>query len=188
MSKTITDTAALAAIGAATRELQLPQIRADAGVLAETAQRQQSSYLAFLAEVLSVDVDHRLERRKQRRVIEAKFPRMTRLGEFDLAAAPSVNPATIATLASGSYLDAGEPVVSARRQRHRQVPSADQSRCRRLRARTSGPVRHHRPTRQRARRSRRRSQALSDCSENGCWWWGVLVCLGWLESIESGGD
>lgn len=95
-----------AAIGAATRELQLPQIRARTGVLAETAQRQQSSYLAFLAEVLSVDVDHRVERRKQRRVIEAKFPRMTRLGEFDLAATPSVNPATIATLASGSYLDA----------------------------------------------------------------------------------
>jgi hypothetical protein len=43
MAKTMTDTAALAAIGAATRELQLPQIRADAGALAETAQRQQSS-------------------------------------------------------------------------------------------------------------------------------------------------
>lgn len=108
MAKTMTDTAALAAIGAATRELQLPQIRADAGALADTAQRQQSSYLAFLAEVLSVEVDHRIERRKQRRVVEAKFPRMKRLGEFDLTAAPSVNPATIATLASGSYLDAGE--------------------------------------------------------------------------------
>jgi DNA replication protein DnaC len=111
MAKTMTDTAALAAIGAATRELQLPQIRTDAGVLAETAQRQQSRYLAFLAEVLSIEVDHRVERRRQRRVVEAKFPRMKRLGEFDLTATPSVNPATIATLASGSYLDAGEPVV-----------------------------------------------------------------------------
>jgi DNA replication protein DnaC len=107
----MTDTAAIAAIGAATRELQLPQIRADATTLAETAQRQQSSYLAFLAEVLSVEVDNRIERRKQRRVSEAKFPRTKRLSEFDLAAAPSVNPATIATLANGSYLDAGEPVV-----------------------------------------------------------------------------
>ena len=111
MAKTMTDNAALASIGAATRELQLPQIRSDAGRLAELAQRQQSTYLAFLAEVLAVEVDHRVERRKQRRITEAKFPRMKRLAEFDLTATPGVNPATIATLASGSYLDAGEPVV-----------------------------------------------------------------------------
>ena len=36
---------------------------------------------------------------------------MKRLADFDLAAAPTVNAATIATLASCSYLDAGEPVV-----------------------------------------------------------------------------
>ena len=111
MAKTMTDNAALASIGAATRELQLPQIRSDAGRLAEIAQRQQATYLAFLAEVLAVEVDHRVERRKQRRITEAKFPRMKRLAEFDLTAAPGVNPATLATLASGSYLDAGEPVV-----------------------------------------------------------------------------
>jgi DNA replication protein DnaC len=111
MAKNMTDNAALASIGAATRELQLPQIRADAGLLAEHAKRQQATYLAFLAEVLAVEVDHRVERRKQRRIIEAKFPRMKRLGEFDLDAAPGVNPATIAGLASGAYLAAGEPVV-----------------------------------------------------------------------------
>lgn len=44
--------------------------------LAELAQRQQASYLAFLAEVLAVEVDQRVERRKKRRVTEAKFPRM----------------------------------------------------------------------------------------------------------------
>jgi DNA replication protein DnaC len=109
-TKTMSDTAALAAIGAATRELQLPQLRAEAGRIAELAQRQQASYLAFLAEALSVEVDHRVERRKQRRVTEAKFPRVKRLAEFDIAMSP-VPPATIATLASGSYLDAGEPVV-----------------------------------------------------------------------------
>jgi DNA replication protein DnaC len=111
MAKTMTDNAALASIGAATRELQLPQIRADAARLAEHAQRQQATYLAFLAEVLAVEVDHRVERRKQRRIVEAKFPRMKRLAEFDLDAAPGVNPATIAGLASGAYLTAGEPVV-----------------------------------------------------------------------------
>jgi DNA replication protein DnaC len=107
----MTDTAAIAAIGAATRELRLPVVRADAARLAEIAQRSQLSYLAFLAEVLAVEVDERAERRRQRRVTEARFPRIKRLADFDLTAAPTINPATLATLASGAYLQAGEPVV-----------------------------------------------------------------------------
>jgi DNA replication protein DnaC len=107
----MTDTAAAASIGAATRELRLPVVRADAARLAEIAQRSQQSYLAFLAEVLAAEVDERTERRRQRRVSEARFPRIKRLADFDLAVAPTVNAATIATLASCAYLDAGEPVV-----------------------------------------------------------------------------
>jgi DNA replication protein DnaC len=111
MTTTMTDTAALASIGAATRELRLPVVRADAAHMAEVAQRSQASYLGFLAEVLAAEVDERAERRRARRVHEARFPRMKRLADFDLSAAPSVNPATIATLAGGAYMDAGEPVV-----------------------------------------------------------------------------
>ena len=109
--KTISDTAALAAIGAATRDLQLPRLRIEAARLAEDAQRQHSSYLGFLAEALSVEVDHRGERRRQRRVQEAKFPRIKRLADFDPTMNKTINPATIATLATGAYLTAGEPVV-----------------------------------------------------------------------------
>jgi DNA replication protein DnaC len=79
--------------------------------MAEVAQRAQATYLAFLAEVLAAEVDERAERRRARRVHEARFPRLKRLADFDLAAAPSVNPATIATLAAGAYMDSGEPVV-----------------------------------------------------------------------------
>jgi DNA replication protein DnaC len=61
--------------------------------------------------MLSAEVDDRSERRRLRRVHEAKFPRTKRLGDFDLAAAPSINAATIAMLASGSYLETGDPVV-----------------------------------------------------------------------------
>jgi DNA replication protein DnaC len=107
----MTDTAAVAAIGAATRELRLPVVRTDAARLAEIAGRSQLSYLAFLAEVLSAEIDERAERRRTRRIHEARFPRLKRLGDFDLGAAPTVNPATIAALAAGGYLDAGEPVV-----------------------------------------------------------------------------
>jgi DNA replication protein DnaC len=107
----MTDTAAAAAIGAATRELRLPIVRTDAGRLAEIAQRSQQSYLAFLAEVLSAEVDERSERRRQRRITEARFPRIKRLADFDVASVPSISSATISTLAAGAYLDAGEPVV-----------------------------------------------------------------------------
>ena len=101
---TMSDTAALAAIGAATRDLQLPRLRLEAARLADDAQRQHATYLGFLAEALSVEVDHRQERRRQRRVQEAKFPRIKRLADFDSTMNTTVNPAMIATLATGNYL------------------------------------------------------------------------------------
>ena len=107
----MTDTAAAASIGAATLELHLPTVRAEATRRAEIAQRQQASYLAFLADVLAAEVDDRAERRRARRVHEARFPRVKRLADFDLGAAPGINAATIAGLAAGTYLHAGEPVV-----------------------------------------------------------------------------
>lgn len=110
MSKMSND-AALAAIGAATRELRLPIVRQEAAHLFEVAVRTQQSYLAFLAEVLSAEVDERAEHRRQRHIAEARFPRTKRLADFDLDAAPSINPATFATLAALNFLDAGEPVV-----------------------------------------------------------------------------
>jgi len=108
---TTTDTAAIAAIEAAARELKLPMVRAEAVRLAEDAKRSKLSYLGFLAELLETEVDSRADRRRQRRIGEAKFPRLKRLADFDLDAAPTVNPATIATLAAGSYIKAGDPVV-----------------------------------------------------------------------------
>src|ERR1700722_7470542 len=103
----MTDTAAQASIGAATRDLHLPTVRAECVRLAEVAERSQATYLGYLAEILSAEVDERAERRRQRRVHEARFPRIKRLSVFDLSAAPSVNAATIAMLASGSYLTTG---------------------------------------------------------------------------------
>jgi hypothetical protein len=55
----MTDTAAKAAIGAASRELHLPTVRTESTRLAEMAERGQSTYLGYLAEVLSAEVDER---------------------------------------------------------------------------------------------------------------------------------
>ncbi|QQZ19007.1 IS21-like element helper ATPase IstB [Rhodococcus sp. 21391] len=105
------DAAAQAAIGAATRELHLPTIRTEAVRIAEIAVREQQSNLAFLAEVLAAEVDDRTERRRTRRLNDAKFPRIKRLADFDVDAVPGISAGTLGHLAAGGYLDAGEPVV-----------------------------------------------------------------------------
>jgi DNA replication protein DnaC len=109
---TRSDQAAQAAIGAAARELRLPTIRAEATRLAEIAVRERQSYLVFLAELLAAEVDDRAERRRTRRITEAKFPRMKRLSEFNVDIVPTIQAAQLATLASGAYLKAGEPIVA----------------------------------------------------------------------------
>jgi DNA replication protein DnaC len=105
------DVAAQASIAVAARELHLPTVREEAARLAEIAVRERQTHLAFLAEVLAAEVDDRTERRRTRRVNEAKFPRIKRLADFNLDAVPTIKPAILAYLASGAYLDAGEPVV-----------------------------------------------------------------------------
>ena len=107
----VSDTAAQAAIGAAARELKLPTIRAEAARLAQIAARERRTHLAYLAEVLSAELDDRTERRRARRIAEAKFPRLKRLADFNTDAVPAITPGQLARLATGAYLDAGEPVV-----------------------------------------------------------------------------
>ena len=107
----LTDPAAEAAIGVACRVLHLPTVRAEATRIAEAAARERLSHRAFLAEVLTAECDDRDARRRIRRVLEAKFPRSKRLEDLDLAALPGLPPATLAHLAGGAWIDAGEPLV-----------------------------------------------------------------------------
>jgi DNA replication protein DnaC len=107
----LSDAAAEAAIGAACSTLHLPTVRAQATELADAAARERLTHRAYLAEVLAAEVDERAERRRARRIGEARFPRLKRLADFDLTAAPTVSPAVVAALAGGAFIDAGEPVV-----------------------------------------------------------------------------
>ena len=88
-----------------------PTVRAEATRLAEIAARERQTHLGFLAEVLSAEVDDRTDRRRTRRINEAKFPRLKRLVDFNVDAVPTIGAATLGHLAAGGYLDAGEPVV-----------------------------------------------------------------------------
>jgi DNA replication protein DnaC len=107
----ISEAAAQAAIGAAARELRLPTVRDQAVRLAEIAARDHATYLAYLAEILAAELDDRAARRRGRRIADARFPRIKRLADFNADAVPSLAPGQLARLASGAYLDKGEPVV-----------------------------------------------------------------------------
>ena len=107
---TMSEAAAEAALSACCRELRLPTIRTEAASLADAAAREGLTHRAFLAGVLLAEVDERSERRRQRRLGEARFPRMKRLSDFNCSHSP-VPPATIAALAAGAFIDAGTPVV-----------------------------------------------------------------------------
>ena len=107
----LAEPAADAAIAAATKTLQLPTIRAQAGQLAAAAAKQRLSHKASLAEVLTAECDERDARRRIRLVHEAKFPRTKRLADFDHTRIPDLTPAVLGHLASGAWIDKGEPLV-----------------------------------------------------------------------------
>ena len=106
----VTEPAAAAAIDTACRVLRLPTMRARYAEIAGAAEREQLSYLGFLAELMMAECDDRDERGAQRRVAAAGFPRMKRLAEFDYAANPAITPAVVNQLATGGWVKAGQPL------------------------------------------------------------------------------
>lgn len=108
----LTEPAADAAIEAACRALSLPTIRSEAAALADAAARDRLTHRGYLAELLACEVDARAARRRERRLHEARFPRHKTLAGFDLDAAPSIDAATLADLATLAWVDRGEPVVA----------------------------------------------------------------------------
>jgi DNA replication protein DnaC len=107
----LSEPAAEAAIHAACRALALPTVRDQAAGIADAAAKQRLTHKAFLAEVLTAECDERDARRRIRRVNEARFPRTKRLTDFDPTRLPDLPPATLAHLAGGAWIDAGEPLV-----------------------------------------------------------------------------
>jgi DNA replication protein DnaC len=79
--------------------------------MAEEAARARLSHQGYLAEVLTFECDGREDRRRDRRVKEARFPGPKRLEDLDLTQIPDRPPATLTQLARGSWIDTGEPLV-----------------------------------------------------------------------------
>jgi DNA replication protein DnaC len=109
-SRAMTEQAAQAAVDQACRALRLPTIRVRVDEIAAAGQREQLSYWGFLAELLLAECDDRDRRRSARRIKAAGFPREKWLDDFDFEANPSINSATIHTLARCDWVRKGEPL------------------------------------------------------------------------------
>jgi DNA replication protein DnaC len=102
--------AATAAIEVGCRTLRLPTMRTRFAEIAAAAEREQLTYLGFLAELVMAECDDRTQRRADRRLAAAGFPRPKRLDGFDFTANPAVNPATVHQLATGDWIRDGKPL------------------------------------------------------------------------------
>lgn len=88
----MTDDDAAAATDSALRRLRLPTMRAVLGDAVTTAEKEQLSYIGFLAELLLAEVDDRDRRSTIRRVATAGFPRPKFLDDIDYDANPPLSP------------------------------------------------------------------------------------------------
>ena len=106
----VTEEAAIAAIDSGTRVLRLPTIRDRFTEVAAAADREQLTYLGFLAELVMAECEDRDRRRAARRIHDAGFPRDKRLEEFDYTANPAINAATIHQLSTSAWVRSGHPL------------------------------------------------------------------------------
>lgn len=93
------------------RILKLPTVLANAARLDEAARRQGQEPLAYLVDVLSLELDERRERGAQRRVKEAGFPIVKTLAGFDFGRNPALPEALLRQLAGCGFIEQAEPVV-----------------------------------------------------------------------------
>ena len=91
--------------------LKLPTVAREAERVADTAQRQGQGLLAYLQQILELEVAARAERRAARRLKEAGFPWPKTLASFDFRRAPALPEVQLRQLAEGGYIDRAETVI-----------------------------------------------------------------------------
>ncbi|MGH2792025.1 MAG: IS21-like element helper ATPase IstB [Actinomycetota bacterium] len=111
MTAATRDNALEASIKDACKVLRLPTIGSRSGALAAEAVSAQQTHLSYLWALLEAELEDRGERRQRRRVHEARFPRLKTIDDFHFEDAPHIPAATIYELATGGFIERGEPVI-----------------------------------------------------------------------------
>lgn len=91
--------------------LRMPTIGAQCTQLAEQALRERRTHLGYLEALLQAELEEREQRLIDRRLREARLPRLKTLEEFDFARNPKVSAQQIHELAQGDYIAKAEPII-----------------------------------------------------------------------------
>ena len=91
--------------------LRLPTVGAQFATLAQQAVREKQTPIGYLEALLSAEVEERERRTVERRLREARLPRMKTLEEFDFTQTKTVSAAQLAQLAEGGYIERSEPIL-----------------------------------------------------------------------------
>lgn len=100
-----------AAIRQQCRLLRMPAVAAQCVRLAEEAVRARQNHLGYLEALLSAELEERERNTVQRRINEARLPRIKTLEEFDFGQSPKISAAQMQDLAQGGYIERAEPVI-----------------------------------------------------------------------------
>jgi DNA replication protein DnaC len=93
------------------RGLRMPVIGANFVRLSEQAIKEQRSHIGYLEALLAMEAEERDRHAIQKRLRDAKLPRLKTLEEFDFNQARQIPAAKICELAEGGYIERAELVV-----------------------------------------------------------------------------
>src|SRR5437016_4200825 len=93
------------------KQLRMPTVSAQFVRMAEDAGRKNLSHIRYLNLLLHSEIEERERHIIERRIKEARLPRVKTLEEFDFTQSPKLSANQIYQLARGQYLDKTEPVI-----------------------------------------------------------------------------
>jgi DNA replication protein DnaC len=91
--------------------LRIPVIGSNFVRLSEQAVKEQRSHIGYLEALLAMEAEERDRHAVQKRIREAKLPRLKTLEEFDFNQARQIPAAKIRELSEGRYIERAEPVA-----------------------------------------------------------------------------
>ncbi len=95
------------------KRLRLPTVAANYRRFAQEATHGNQPYERYLLALLETEVHHQEANSERKRIVQARFPVLKTLDEFQFAAIPALNRQAILELAQSNYIQAKENVVWA---------------------------------------------------------------------------
>lgn len=93
------------------KALRVPVMGANFARVSEEAIKEKRSHIGYLEALLAMEAEERDRHAIQRRIQDAKLPRVKTPEEFNFGQASQIPAAKIRELAEGGYIDRAEPVI-----------------------------------------------------------------------------